>query len=359
MYTCLQIIIFNPLTTNRKKTMASRILRDQGRVLIDGVTPWRPADMIHSAMAAQATAMFVVGIPIDYTSLMGASGSAFRIQFHVNWCPSSSNPFCGRKTVAGMVDALPFEVTAHEVKADDEDGKRRVRALVHASIDRGFPCPYGNEEDGLIIGYPVEGNAFLCLHPYHQGDQPFEETAWPWGIVTYGDKKNPPPDKVRILKNSLELAVELSKHERTGDYACGFHAWSRWIDALRDDDAFREGSRESLLGAQMANAWIFRSLVDARIAAERYLRASTRLLTDMPKASEALEKGANHFEGLVRNVLCRENPLSVAPPPRKPGKGPAWDRNRRHAQADLLAEGMEIEKEALHALAAARDALID
>ena len=34
-------------------------------------------------------------IETDYTYLMGVSGSAFRIHFHKDWCPSSPDPTCG------------------------------------------------------------------------------------------------------------------------------------------------------------------------------------------------------------------------------------------------------------------------
>ena len=34
------------------------------------------------------------------------------------------------------------------------------------SINRGWSCVYGSEEDGLILGYQKDGQEWLCHHPY-------------------------------------------------------------------------------------------------------------------------------------------------------------------------------------------------
>ena len=323
-------------------------VRRDGRVVIEGVRRWTPWEMANSVIAAEVVAMRAVGEDVTYAFQMGVSGSAFRLQVSPSWCSSSPHSFCGYQTVRGAVEALPYAIEAHEVEESDSGGVERTRAAVRASIDRGFPCPYGDEEDGVIVGYVIEGGQLLSVHPGSPSDEPLVLDGWPWGIGVFTTRKDPPPNRRQLVVESLKLALKLASMKQaeggTEPYDCGLHAWERWIEQLQDEDLLVGADPETFKTRVMGNAWIFHSLIDARRAAAEYLTA-VRGLFDRG-ASAVLGRAAECYQAMVETVLTRRDPLEIAPPPAAVDAGRPWTNEMRRAQAAILAEALELEKRA-------------
>jgi hypothetical protein len=320
-----------------------------GRVYIEGVRRWTPREMANSVIAAEVVAMQAAGEDVSYAFQMGVSGSAFRLQVSPGWCPSSPHSFCGYKTIAGAVEALPYRLEAHEAKPEDAEGVNRAREAVRASIDRGLPCVYGDEEDGLIVGYQNDGHEWLCIHPYHDGEDYFMESKWPWGVGVFTDRKDPPPDRRRCVVNSLRLALKLARLRQapggTEPYNCGFHAWTQWTEQLRDDALFANRDKKELGLRAMGNAWIYHCLIDARRSAVEYLTGIANLFDH--EAATHLARASGLYRTMVADVLGRRDPREIAPPPVWLAAGRPWTDEMRHAQAALLTEALAIEREAL------------
>ena len=320
------------------------VQRDSGKVWIEGVEGWSFAQKGSSVHAAMEVVMRTVGEDVPYEYLVGTSALAFRMQVHNEWCPSSPHPWCGYQCVSGSVKALPWKVRAYEVKPDDADGVREARAAVVASIDRGVPCAYGSEEDGVIYGYQKGGEEWLCVHPFRGGNT-FVETKWPWGIGVYTERKAEMPDRRALVLASLKQAVEMAHTKNVDEYDCGFHAWEQWIARLRDEKWIAQRS-ENEAGLMQGNSWIYCCLVEYRGAAAHYLRS---VADDFDRgAAEHLCKAADLYERMVKDILLAGDcPLDVAPMAENLKEGERWTQAMRDEQARRLEAALELERQAI------------
>jgi hypothetical protein len=315
--------------------------------------------MANSVMGALAAAMRSLGEDVSYEYLMGLSGSAFRLQFHEEWCPSSPHPFCGVETFQGAVNALPYNLVRHEVKKDDPAAVKKIRAAVKASIDRGMPVLYGSEEEGLIVGYQKGDEEWLCVHPYRFQEGRFVEAKLPWEVRILSGKRTP-PSRLTSLRESLAGAVKLAEtKDSAGKYACGFNAWEQWIQGLRDNKLFEKANAATLRGMMQGNFWIYESLVDARTAAAAYLRQAAKEFEGQigRKSAEHLLRVAGAYAEMVEKVLTRKCPLEIAPPPPDAKSDPNWTKEMRAEEAAILEKALELERRAVAEIQAALAAM--
>lgn len=324
--------------------MKNNVKREGDRVWIPNIEVWTTSEMPNSVMAAHAVAMKIMGEDISYAYLMSTSGSAFRLQLHDQWCPSSPHSFCGLETVHGAMAALPYKVRPYEVKKDDVEGIKKARQAVVESINKGWPCVYGSKEDGLILGYQKEGREWLCNHPYKPTvwgpKEYFVEKDWPWGVGVYTEKKDPLPDRRLCDIKTLRLAVLLANTNKAGDYFCGNKAWQVWIDRLRDDSTFAKADDKALRAMMHGNAWIYENLIDARKCAAEYLNGIHR---ERDAAADHISKAGDLYGQIEQKLRAG---WKNAPYPHVGGTE-SWSRKIRLAEADILAECWAIEKQAI------------
>lgn len=331
--------------------------RGDAEVMIEGVSCWTPAQLTNSVMAALFIAARVAGEDsIDYDYLMGTSGYAFRLQVEELWSPCAAHPYNGFRAADGALEALPFEVLSYTVAEDDEEGMRNARLAVQESLDRGIPATYGNEEDGLILGYRKKGAEWVCLHPYHDPDnEVFTPSRWPWTINVFKKRKNPAPDRGKCVADSLKLAVEMARTPNRKEFACGSNAWKTWIARLRDDAYFAKASENDMQYYMQGNSWMYFNLCAARASAARYLRANAALLGEASAAHA--RKAAACYEKMCGKYLYDDSPTVIAPSCNSLEEGEKasvkWTNEMRHHEADLLEGAMEIENEAVAELDAA------
>lgn len=332
------------MKTETQPQIHTEVKREGNNLWLEGVQGWIPGDYSNSVHAAEARIMQALGEDITYEYMMGVSGTAFRMQVHERGCPSSPHSFCGYQTIQGAVEALPWHVVPYECKTEEADSRKKTRAAVMASIDKGVPCQYGNEEDGIIIGYQEDGEEWICLHPYQFNTDPFVETKWPWGVGVFTSRKDQQPDRKACVRKSLELALKMDSTKHKGDYRCGQEAWNYWIATLEDDARFAPNLEESKQFSQHGNFWIFESLIDARKAAAIYLRDVAR---DFPGDAQGhLTSAAENYEEMVE-VLSPRPTWEIAPPPWDTESVKAWTGAMRHEQARLLRQALTLECQAL------------
>jgi len=326
-----------------EETPMSKVQREGDKVWIEGVKGWHFSEKASSVHAAMEKVMRTVGEDVDYSYLVGVSGLAFRMQVAKNWCPSSAHPSCGYQCVRGSVAALPWTIKAYEVKPDDTEGVKRAREAVVASIDRGVPCAYGSEEDGVIIGYQKGGEEWICVHPFSDG-KTFVETKWPWGIGVYTGPKAETPDRRKLAIDSLKQAVAMAHTKNVKDYACGFNAWEEWIAHLRGEEWV--SALENRSASMMGNSWIYTCLVDYRTAAAAYLRAVAPDFEE--EVAARLANAADLYDRMVKDILIKDKcALEVAPRPRDLKEGQQWTQAMRNEQAGILTAAFALEKEAV------------
>lgn len=312
------------------------------KVWLEGVQGWSDGDKESSVHAAQASVMSALGEAISYDYLLGISGLAFRLQVSTDgFCSSSPHPACGYQCIECSTRALPWDIQSYSAAADDKVKVAAVRQAVMASIDRGIPAQFSNEEDGIIVGYQRGGEAWICLHPQqHGGKQPYLEANWPWGVTVYSTRKTAMPELKTLVIESLQQAVAMAITETAPeDYHVGFKAWDDYIAKLEILEKADGKTRASL---QQGNAWIYECLGKHRGAAAVYLRQVAPLFDDT--AAAHLRLAADQYEALSGKVLSGDKGLwDVAPYP----SGQAWTPAQIADQVRRLKAALPLEHAAI------------
>jgi hypothetical protein len=329
--------------------MKTDVHREGDRLWLEGVKGWSFREKQSSVHAAQEAVMRAAGEDVTYDYLLGVSGLAFRMQISKKaFCPSSPHSFCGYRCVARSREALPWQVQVFEMKPDETEKVRAARQAVVDSIERGVPVQYGNEEDGIIIGYQRKGEEWICLHPLrHRGQKSFIATQWPWGVAVFTQRKPHVPVRRELALGALRQAVKMAHTDDAETYCVGFKAWDDYIGRLKAMDTADEKTKsEALLG----NAWVYECLASYRASAARYLREITREL-EAPVAAH-LAQAARLYEQISSEILrdAQHDTASIAPYPGGPEAGKLWTAERRCEQVRRLEAALPLERDAIAAL---------
>ncbi|MDF1512714.1 MAG: hypothetical protein P1S60_02775 [Anaerolineae bacterium] len=327
--------------------MQTTVIKDKDRVWLEGVNGWFMGDRESSVHAAQAAIMESLGEAISYADLVAVSGLAFRMQVSKKGlCPSSPHPFCGYQCVKRSIQAIPYHIEVCEVSSDDAEKVEKTRQAIIASIDRGIPVQYGNEEDGIIIGYQNQGKAWICYHPLREGGKKtFVETEWPWGIAIFTEHKIDNPSMDQLTAGTLRQAVEMAESCESGDYFVGWAAWDAYLNKLRQLQTADEITiHENVMG----NAWIYECLVKYRRIAANYLMNVSAEFD--PTSEQHLVDAANLYKKMANDILTDSSHsiLTVVPFPWSLKKDETWTTDQRAAQISRLEQAFLLEQQAIN-----------
>ena len=335
--------------------MRTTIHREGDRVWLEGVEGWFIGAKESSVHASQEAIMRAVGEDVTYDYLVGVSGLAFRMQVHKEGlCPSSPHPCCGYECVSRSDQALPWMAMHFEVKPDDPEAVKGLRAAVVNSIDRGVPVQYGSEEEGLVVGYQKVGEEWVCLHPMRdEGKKTFVETNLPWGVSVFLKAKEQRPTRADLDRAALEQAVAMAHAKESGGYWVGFEAWEQYIAILKSLDAADDQARQ---GSMLGNAWIYECLAQYRDVAAKYLREVAGEFP--PEGAAHLQKAAELYDEMANRVLRDEEHCVVTIAPYafalKPGE--TWTAAQRAEQVRRLEAAFSLERRAVHEIEEALNA---
>ncbi len=306
--------------TNRGNNMASKVRREDGKVWLDGVKGFSPADCRSSVHGAQARILQAVGETMTYDDLVCYGGFAFRVGIDNRLCPSAGHPCCGYMCIENSNKAIPWRTKIYEsfpgrTERNAGEGKAfraEVCAAIKTSLDRGIPVNYVAEEEGLIIGYADEGRRWWCVHPYHKrGGEPFwyDEAAgfaggrdkWPWGVVVWLEPKlaSERADERKLTLAALRQAVDMwyRKDKIEGHYLSGDAAYAFWLQYLRDVEA---GKVKDPKACMQGSGWCYDVLTQNRPIASRWLKVKAALFKG--EARERLLAAAEEY-GKIGDIL--------------------------------------------------------
>jgi hypothetical protein len=292
--------------------------------------------------------MHILGEEVNYGYLLGVSGLAFRMQIgREGFCPSSPHSFCGYRCVARSTEALPWNVQIFEVKPDHRETLERARCAVVESIERGAPVQYGNEEDGIIVGYQKGGQELLCHHPVRSSREMFIETQWPWGVAVFTGRKASVAPRRDLAVGAIQQAVTMASAGQVDNYFIGFTAWTEYIARLRALDRVDESV---LISAALGNAWIYECLVQYRSEAAEYLRGIAGEF--QPAVSKVIIRVGALYNRMAREILSDPDhgPRSIAPYPGMLKDGGSWSAQMRDDQVTRLERALPLEREAVAGL---------
>jgi len=303
------------------------------------VEPLRCRGRENTFIGALDAAARAMGDEAGYPFLMGASGAAFRIQFHQpDWCPSSPDAMCGFDCARKALAALGREGSFH---FESEAGPELRRALSE-SLDAGRPALgaglIGPLDWGVVAGYRDAGRTPLCLTYWNKGEAPEPAEKWPMVLLLLGERTDP-PDRSMLFTQSFDIARELWSTPAYERYASGAAAYSAWARDLRDEARFGFLDQEELARLQHINGWCYLSLCDARQAALAYLREAP---------AEIRVEHALRLFGEVCEIL--EGARKAAPLPWKLADHERWTSEMRQGQAEALDAARRVEARAVKVL---------
>lgn len=249
-------------------------------------------------------ALKYMGEEYSYEHLMGMSGACYRVCFVDVWDFSCTDALVSFDYATPLYKAIGYTpVWANRLEKSERKAERL--AIMH-DLQNGKPVLAINlriaPEWGVITGYLGNGNEFLCRTYFDKDifdkwDQDncqslenkrltFDEHGgylvndfWPFLITHFGDKLEK-PTPLEILMTSLKTLVEAFKADRCDGYYQGKQAYEAWIHGLSDDNSFDiVHDKDSSLRRLGVNESMMFNLIDARRAAEIYLRDSVTLLS--------------------------------------------------------------------------------
>jgi len=320
-------------------------------VLIPNVAPLKWGSSGETTFAgALAAASAVMPEKADYTRIMGDTGLAFRLRW---FDPAAGKPYVG----VGAVGEFPREIalagdalglTLKPVHAPKSDPIKReaIDQELLASINEFRPviCYVDpNMDCGLIYGYKNQGKSYLVRDYYSETapEQPYDKLGFFFLFLETG--KTPLARKDAVMKG-LEAAVEnwtrTDEKEMGGTFAYGAAGYEAWIAALSSDAA---GSGNGL--NNHVNWWLMDTLIDARGAATKYLRANASLFS--PAAQAHLLKAAQLYDEELGVTSATFNKKDVFLGPWTGKSDKDWTPEVRTHEKALLAQCKTLEAQAI------------
>ena len=296
-----------------------------------------------------AAAMELMGQPVGYSMVMGATGLCFRFGMSEDWDPGVSLAQQGPLATddSGLSAALGI---AMNWTSDPKERERRLRQ----EIDAGRPVlclgQNGPPEWGLLLGYTANGEIFgrsyfdqqergqhpdgVCEYTQNHYLKAYTYPGFvPEYFVRFIDKACTTTDAKEVLKNSLLFCT--SSFDTTWEkFKIGEGAYRIFIRGMQlDNDDYRKhcGNDQYFLGG----------LLDAGRAAQQYLRDSAALLTGENR--QQLISISAWYEKMNREIL-RVIPYEKTTAIFSQSSAPIWDRALRLRLAGVLQENLECEK---------------
>jgi len=318
--------------------MKSKVVETKDKGFIDKIPQLKWGENTeNSFIRSTQLTLNALGENYSYEFLMGISGAAFRLHFNPDWCPSSADSTTGFDVSKVLFKSLGYKSELRSIDDNNfEDIKSLYRKII-AQINLGIPIPAINlkvcPEWGIITGYLKNKPGILCRTYFDKTDEYSLAEHAPWLSFFIGEKGEAMNDD-EIFKNSLEMAVELSKTDKFGEYKSGYSAFKKWIDELKIQS---ESIKTFVFKEYEINLTIFNSLLDSRRAAVGYL-------TSM---KDKMKKGDTIIDNYKKEVeLLTETQKKILPPFNAQAR--SWTAEILNKQVDILAEVLSIEKKTIH-----------
>ena len=238
--------------------------------------------------------------PVDYTYLMGVSAAAFRLSFHQpNWCPSSPDAAINETYVMQALKAVGYK---GQFLNTEMMSQKEINQTIRDEIDKGIPVVAIDvvkvADWGVVTGYQNE--KFICRSYWDKGDEYSVAEKEPW-IILKIEKAGPVPSRNSSVRESIRLAVDLSKKKEIDHYANGLAAYDAWIRDLENEAAFRGMDDATFMHYWHVNGWVYDSLFDARVAATRYLQGVKEEFSGKEKTT--ISDAAQRFEDVMKTLF--------------------------------------------------------
>ena len=238
--------------------------------------------------------------PVNYTYLMGVSAAAFRFSFHQpDWCPSSPDAAINETYAWQALKAVGYK---GQFLNTEMIGQKEINQTIRDEIDKGIPVVAIDmvqvADWGVVTGY--QNGKLICRSYWDKGDEYSVAEKEPWAILKI-EKTGPSPPKISSIRESIKLAVELSRKKEIDHYANGLAAYDAWMRDLENETSFRGMNDATFMHYWHVNGWVYDSLFDARVAATRYLQAVKEEFSGKEKT--VISDAAQRFEDIMKTLF--------------------------------------------------------
>ncbi len=305
---------------------------------------------------ALESGLSVTDHPLDYATIMGVTGIAFRTRWYqgpadyMRWCPSScAGEFPEEDEWFQQATGWRFHVEAHLNEKEPHMGRFATDIVKSINSDQPALIYDPTWNISVIKGYE-DGGQVVLLETYKSPEtQKFVLDELPGFLVLFDSYDKPLPSR-EMLMHGLKIAVHnwdradgLWDHMGKGQYLYGHRAFKQWADDLGRYDEWTEKERELLF---FCNWWIFDNLVDGRMAAVTFLRNHLDDLSG--EAQEALARAISIYQEEVdllhsASFECKEAFLG----PWATNSMADWTHDVRRREQELLARAGGIEAVAM------------
>jgi len=303
--------------------------------------------------AALTAALQAMNIKTSYEHVMGVSGACYRLAFcSPGWDYSSVDGLVAYDYATPGYKAFGF--TPKFADRVEKENRSEERKYMLNQIRQNMPVLGINlrvaAEWGVICGYKDSGADLFCRTKYDDeiiNSQDFEKGKlnpydylfidnWPF-IITYFDNQTIPPSGKENLINSLKVFVDCV-NKKSDRYAMGYQAYEVWQADLMNDSWYENNDNEQFARRFSVNQFCSLALADARGAAHVYLRDSSEFISekDIIGLFEKISEKALQIHKMLDSGEMLEGARARA----------FWTRDMRYAQAGLLGEMCELERQA-------------
>jgi hypothetical protein len=319
--------------------MKSRVIETKDKVFIENIPrlEWgRNTD--NSFVRSVQLSLNALGENYTYEFLMGISGSAFRLHFNPDWCPSSADSTTGFDVSKILFKSLAYKCELHSIDDNKFNDIKSLYQKIITQINLGIPiiainlkvCP----EWGIITGYLKNKPGILCRTYFDKTDEYTLAERAPWLTFFIGEKGES-LDKNTLFKNSLKIAVQLAKTNEFGDYKSGFSAFEKWIEELKKQSV---SIKTKKFKEYEVNLTIFNYLTDARQAAVKYLASMNK--------DNKIKRGDLILDNYKKEVdILKDTQKNILPS--FDSKPKNWTEEIINKQIDILTQVLSIEKETI------------
>ena len=242
--------------TQSAPQMTGRIVRQGGKVWIEGVSPGDP----NTNPYCQGLAILLQSIgrqDATYARVMGYSGVAFALQmdlsgpirdgkYDVAWWPNDSYVFKMRAEFVGRAFGRELRRVSCDGAAAGADARQKymtsLESAVTAAIEQGLPVLGQQDSAVLVSGYDTASRMPILVWP-SPGQPAFgpSDNGIPWGVFVPGKLVEAMPQDEAELE-SLKWAVALwdetaattAKDWDASKILTGSKAFATWLELLQE-----------------------------------------------------------------------------------------------------------------------------
>jgi hypothetical protein len=284
---------------------------DQAILLGVPKVEYSPRELTPFPSCLRACANYL-GIDVDYTYTMAASGAAFRLTWdEMNWNLGNVDGIFTyddpERVFRQGIEALGCEFSILYRK--ESNSKEAFMTFIKEQIDKGNPVIalgiVGPPEACIVTGYQKGGQTLLGWNffqdnPEFNGGISFDESGYfvtdEWwenadtlAVMSLTPKTSPKKDIKTILLHTIDAMTG----RKSGNYAKGLWAYDAWIQALANDNDFSDSLILPLLAERFfTHADAIDCISDGRYNASLFMKDAASYY---PEHQALFEEAAKNF----------------------------------------------------------------